>query len=245
MNNNLPLYAQLKNTIIKQIENELKENDKINSENELMEMYNVSRTTVRRALKELVDEGILYSVQGVGTFVKSVKDTYEFGSYSGFSKRMRDLGFDVNYVLLEEKVIKVNKHIASKLEIAENDDAFYLERVGIRDQLPMNCTSSYIPYYLVKGIESNNFEYASLYGVLENKFGIQITRTVRYIEAIQTDYHLSETLKISEGRPILKFNGYVYGKINDEEMLVEYFVTYYRTDITKFYIEEKVAEKEI
>ena len=242
MDHNLPLYAQLKNSILKQIENELKEHDKINSENELMELYNVSRTTVRRALGELIDEGILYSQQGVGTFVNSVKDTYEFGNYSGFSKRMRGLGFEVKYQLLEEKIIKVNKSIASKLYLEEDDEAFYLERVGIRDRLPMNYTISYIPYKLVKGIEANNFQYASLYSVLENKFDITITRTVRYIEAIQTDYHLAETLHISEGRPILKFNGFVYGKCDDEEILVEHFVTYYRTDITKFYIEEKVLE---
>ncbi len=67
---NKPKYQILKEKIIDYIQvNELKYNDPINSEMELMEMFDVSRHTVRRAIADLVNDGWLYKQQGKGTFV--------------------------------------------------------------------------------------------------------------------------------------------------------------------------------
>lgn len=68
--NDKPKYQVLKEKIIDYIrDNDLKYNDPINSEMELMEMFDVSRHTVRRAIADLVNEGWLYKQQGKGTFV--------------------------------------------------------------------------------------------------------------------------------------------------------------------------------
>ena len=70
-NNFLPMYYQLKNIIIDMIENEeIGVDECIPSEPKLMQTYNLSRTTVRKAIDELVNEGYLYKKQGKGTFVK-------------------------------------------------------------------------------------------------------------------------------------------------------------------------------
>lgn len=74
MNGGLPKYRIIKEYLIEKIENgELKENDRIPSERELMERFNVSRITVRKALEELSMEGYIYKVQGVGAFVRKIK----------------------------------------------------------------------------------------------------------------------------------------------------------------------------
>ena len=68
----LPLYYQLKQIIINSIDDNIyKEDEAIPTERELIEKYNVSRTTVRQALNELCTEGYLYRKKGVGTFVSS------------------------------------------------------------------------------------------------------------------------------------------------------------------------------
>ena len=71
MNNVLPKYFLIKNKIIEKINNEeLLPNQLLPSERELIEKYEVSRITVRRAIDELVKEGYAYKIQGKGSFVK-------------------------------------------------------------------------------------------------------------------------------------------------------------------------------
>ncbi|MGL5694852.1 MAG: GntR family transcriptional regulator [Peptostreptococcaceae bacterium] len=71
--NKIPLYFQLVKTLEKQIEEDMKPNDKIPSEKEICEMYSVSRTTVRLAMAELEKDGYIYRLQGKGSFVSDLK----------------------------------------------------------------------------------------------------------------------------------------------------------------------------
>lgn len=73
-NSSVPLYQQLVDEIKSQIDSGiLKENDRIMTETELSDAYEVSRITVRKAISVLVDEDYLVKQQGIGTFV-GVKD---------------------------------------------------------------------------------------------------------------------------------------------------------------------------
>lgn len=240
MQGNLPLYEQLKHTLSKYIENNLSPNDKLPSENEIMFHYNVSRTTVRKALEGLEYEGLIYKQKGIGSFVKFNNNIHKLGNYKGFSEKMNLLGIDIEYSVLESKIISANKMIAQHLNINENSDVFLLERIGYHNQTPLNLTFSYIPYSLVEGIETIDLKFCSLYETLENNYSIKILGINREIEAIKADYELSKILQISEGLPILKFNGQVRAELkNKKNINIEYFHTYYRTDNIKFYIEEK------
>lgn len=242
MNGNLPLYMQLRNELVDYIDQELNEDDQIMSEKQIMYEYNVSRTTVRKALKVMEEEGIIYKKQGIGTFVRTKDNAHQLGLYTGFSDRMKSMGVGVKYYLIDEKVEQSTRGISHELRIPESAEVFHLERVGYSGKVPLNFTSSYIPYQLVKGIEKYSFDEYSLYHVLEDEFSIKITKNIKKVEAIIANYELSQRLDIREGIPLLKFDGYVYGRIgNGPERLIEYFRSYYRTDNIQFYIEESVV----
>ena len=82
-----PLYLQLADELRKQIEEgKLKENEKILTEKELSETYNVSRITVRKALEILTDEDLLTRKQGVGTFVTGKKLVRNLNMLMSFSQ---------------------------------------------------------------------------------------------------------------------------------------------------------------
>ena len=87
----VPLYKQLKDLILKEIkEGKLKTNQKIPTEQELSEKYQISRMTVRKALAQLVDEEVLAKKQGKGTFVqepKIVEDLDNANSFTNLCKR--------------------------------------------------------------------------------------------------------------------------------------------------------------
>ena len=71
--NKLPLYVQLVNTLLEQIQNDMSPNDKLPTEKEICEEYSVSRTTVRLTMNELENRGYIYRIQGKGSFVSSIK----------------------------------------------------------------------------------------------------------------------------------------------------------------------------
>ncbi|MBD3949614.1 GntR family transcriptional regulator [Tuanshanicoccus lijuaniae] len=240
MQGSLPLYEQLKQSLSNYIEENLAPNDKLPSENEIMFNYNVSRTTVRKALKSLEYEGLIYKKKGIGSFVKFNKNIHKLGNYKGFSEKMTLLGINIEYSVLKTKIVPANKMIAQFLDIEENSDVFLLERIGSHNNTPLNLTISYLPYKLVKGIENIDLQIESLYETLENEYDIKILGINREIEAIKIDYELSNLLQINEGLPVLKFNGQVKASYKDVKKInIEYFHTFYRTDNIKFYIEEK------
>jgi DNA-binding LacI/PurR family transcriptional regulator len=73
-----PIYGKLKETIIREIKNQtLKEGDAILSERLLTEKFNISRISVRKALRELIDENYLYTIPGKGTYIRGLKPRRE------------------------------------------------------------------------------------------------------------------------------------------------------------------------
>ena len=90
----VPLYEQIKNIIEQQIKNgELKEGEKIPSERELCEIYDVSRITVRQAIALAENEGLLYRSQGMGTFVAKPKIKQELTRVNTFETSLAQHGF--------------------------------------------------------------------------------------------------------------------------------------------------------
>ncbi len=237
---NVSLYLQLKETIINLIdEKELKVNDAIPSEPALMEKYNLSRTTVRKAIDELVNEGYLFRVHGKGTFVAGRKVEQGLVNLTSCTEDMQRLGMTSKYVLLNEEVIPATPTLRSNLNMLEDGKVFFLERVMYGNGSPVNMTKSYTPYQYVEGIEEYNFEKESLYRIFEEVYHIQILDSVRSFEAVLSDEETSKKLGVSEGMPLIMFEGQVKGKLpNGSTILLEYFKTYYRTDQVKFYINQ-------
>ena len=106
LNNAEPLHQQLKGIILKSISTgEWPPHCQIASERELCERYNVSRTTTRKVLSDLIHEGVVYTVSGKGTFVSEHRLRQELKPLVGFTQDLRDQGVEVNSrVALFERV---------------------------------------------------------------------------------------------------------------------------------------------
>lgn len=238
-NNFVPMYYQLKNIIIDMIENEeIGVDECIPSEPKLMQIYNLSRTTVRKAIDELVNEGYLYKRQGKGTFVKGRGFEQGLIKLTGCSEDIRRYGLEPKPYVLKEQIEKPSKKIAKKLEISTEEETFYMERVMYGDDIPINKNKSYIPYALVPGIEEIDFNKESLYKVLEKYYDIVIQRAIRTVEAILASEEIALQLQVKEGAPVMLFKGQVYGESNGKEVIIEYFEAIYRSDQFQFYIEQ-------
>ena len=113
-----PLYAQLEEIIREKIDrDEWKPHNAIPSENELSKIYGLSRMTARSVITQLAKEGLLYRVQGKGTFVSEPKITTKSPSYAGIREQLEQMGYEIETKVLDISKVIASKKIARKLEI--------------------------------------------------------------------------------------------------------------------------------
>ena len=240
MNGKEPKYALIKREIILQIENgDFQEDEMIPSERELMNTHGMSRITVRRAIEELCNAGYLYKVHGKGTFVKGDRHTQNLFSIISCTEDIKSMGMVPSRVVIKKNVEEVTTKNRKKLSLNTNDRVFNLARIYYADDSPVNYTDTYLPYKYFKNLEMHDFSEQSLYQVLENEYGVKITKAVRSIEAVSATNWIKDYLQVKEGTPLILFSAITYGTINGKEYPLEYFISYYHTEQFKFYIHQK------
>lgn len=235
----MPKYYQLKRRLIQKIDQEeLKPEEAIPSERELIQIYGVSRITVRRALDELVNEGYLYKVQGKGTYVKSDEFNQDLIRITSCTEIIRKLGMKPGRRVLSAGVVPADGKRRHNLELGEDEEVFELKRIYYADGVAVNYAVTFLPDKLFPGLKSYDFSKASLYAVLEKKYHVRMTRAVRTIEAILAQDKTAEYLEIKEGTPVLLFCCVTYGIVGGRELPIENFKCCYRSDMFKFFINQ-------
>ena len=239
METRVPKYYSLKRDLVKKIEmGEYQENTPILSERELMETYQVSRITVRRAIDELVNEGYLYKIQGKGTYIKGDTSNQDLFSISSCTEDVLRLGKRPGRRVLQAESLRADAKRAKALQITGGDTVFCLGRVTLADGEPLNYTRTYLPEKLFPGIGRFDFSRTSLYRILEQEYGVKITTARRTIEAILAKDEIAEYLEVEEGMPLILFGCVTCGMVNGKEEPIETFKSYYRTDQFKFCINQ-------
>lgn len=235
----VPKYFALKRELIRKIEEEAFEPDcPIPSERELMEQYQVSRITVRRAIDELVAGGYLYKVQGKGTYVKSDDYSQNLFAITSCTDDVIRLGRNPSKKVTVSEIVPADAKRARLLNTAVGDELYLLERITMADGEPLNYTITYLPRRLFPGIEKYDFNVQSLYDLLAERYGVRFAKSRRTIEAVLAEEEISEYLDIDEQMPVILFESTTYGIVQGRELPIESFKCYYRTDQYKFYIEQ-------
>lgn len=232
----IPYYYQLKE-IIKHLieENILREGEQITSENELCREFDVSRTVVRQAINELVNEGLLVRRKGKGTFVARPKIIGSLmQNLCGFYKDMVVKDLNITTKVLEFSVIESGKKASHKLGLEPSDLVFKLIRLRFVNNEPIVYVTSYIPYYLCPDLIREDLAKQSLYAVLEEKYGLEIVSSRRTIEAIAATDNLASSLDVDLNAPLLLLKSVSYLKDGSP---VEYFEAKHRGDRSGFEVE--------
>jgi len=234
-----PKYLVVKNDIISKIEDGSYVDDSlVPSERDLMEQYDVSRITIRRALDDLVSAGYLYKVHGKGTFVKGERHTQNLFSIVSCTEDIKSMGMTPSRLVVKKGIMEASSRKRTKLNLNQGDKVFNLARIYYADQEPVNFTDTYLPSKYFSGIEINDFSNNSLYHILEKDYGVTITTATRSVEAVSSDEEISKYLQIEVGTPLILFSTVTYGVVNGREVPIEYFDCYYYTSSFKFYINQ-------
>ena len=235
----LPKYYLLKRDIVNKIElGEYQEGSLIESERELMEKYQFSRITVRKAIDELVNEGYLYRIQGKGTYVKGETESQNLFCLNSCTEDVKCLGRTPSKKTMKADRFPADAKRAKHLNIPIGDIVHMFGRVTYADQEPLNYTVTYLPEKVFPGLEQYDLEKRSLYDIIEKDYNVRITKARRTIEAVLPDSVIAGYLQISANMPVILFNCITYGIVNGKEIPIETFRCYYRTDHYKFYIDQ-------
>ena len=225
-NSPVPLYYQLENIIRKRIEECIyKVDEKIPSERKLSEELNISRMTISKAINNLVEEGGLYRKRGQGTFVSKNKIDF-FPGLMGFTEIMENKGMKPSSKVISQSVIMPDKHLCEKLQVTENEEVIFTQRLRLADNEIINLEESYVPYSLCQKLLEADLSVESIYKLLTDE-GYKLSKAEQEVQAILSNNELSELLQINVDEPILKRKRITYSK----DMPIEYSLNYYRGDV--------------
>ena len=234
----LPIYYQIKQTIKGWIVNkEFGPGNKIPSENELADRFNVSRLTVRQAISQLIQEGFLNSKRGEGTFVTSNEDL--INSFSLETTGFMDELFSTQLSKVTTKWATLSKMVApkpvrEKLQLEMGDEeVVQIKRVRLLRGRPFTYTINYLPVEIGARVNEKDLYRRRLVEILERDLKVEFTEAVQTIEASFADQEVAEKLEVASGSPILFVEKIMYSK---QHKPIELFQSSYRGDLFKFIV---------
>jgi GntR family transcriptional regulator len=228
----VPIYVQLKDILRAAIEDErIASNERIPSENDLSTEFNISRMTVRQAIRELVREGLVYARRGEGTFVSTANHTQMLVKLDGFSTQMAKEGHAVrSQVLRVELVHSADGHAEAFTGLGESPEGalVMMERVRFLDNEPFALERSYLNQHNGAHLLAREFdETFSIYRFLASERGTVLFRAEHSLEPKLADTGTAATLQIEPGSPVLFVRGTTYSVTGGA---VEYLEGIYRGD---------------
>jgi GntR family transcriptional regulator len=232
----MPFYHQLKQILVADVERRgLTPGERLPGDHELCATYGVSRTVVRQALSELEFEGRIERIKGRGTYVAQPKTAEGLvQSLTGFYEDVAARGGHVRSEVRLFEVVPADKQVAADLEVEPGHPTITLERLRFVDEEPWNLTTAHVPQEIAPGLIDDDLSEASLYSLLEGKYGVQIVRGRRSVEATVAGNALARSLGIRRGAPVLALRSVSYGT---DGRPVESFVGYHRGDRSRFEVE--------
>ena len=219
-----PKHAQLTDVLADLATKELGPDVAIPSERELMSRYDVSRSTVRRAIESLIADGLLHRIAGKGTFV--VRPRLESRLHlASFSQDMRRRGFTPSTLLLRIEAAVPPAEVAGALELGAGARAWQIDRVRLADGQPVAVENGWYPEALLPALDRQDLS-GSLYQVFEDAYGLGIDAAEQTLWGETADGAMAARLDAPLHTPLL-----VFRRVSRAGgRLLEYVVSRYRGD---------------
>jgi GntR family transcriptional regulator len=226
----VPKYLQIEDWIEEMItKGRFQIGDRLPSESKLATLCEVNRNTIRQAISELVNQGVLYTKNGVGTFISSKmpeKARYSLDHISSSAEDIRAAGYAPITRLISKGVIEATEEIADKLMLGTNRKIIQIVRLRLGDQTPFILERSHLPYGEFKGILDLDLT-GSLYQLLVDEFDVELDRSVQTLRAVLLEGQEASLLKLPPGSPGMFLESTIY---NRNGVAIELLQSHYRGD---------------
>lgn len=220
-------YFQIEQDIINAIKlGELQPGDKVDSESVLKKKYNVSTITVRKAFNDLINEGYLVGVQGVGTFVAKKQMIRGLTSIS-FSDELLQQGYKIDmHVDKIEEIINAN--IADKLEIPREQPIVCVRRIRLANDEPIAYQSSFVDSRILSIEQAKKiYDNKSFYKTLAEYKIVPVWANENYSIKEVNDSQIAKLMKIKRNTCTFFVKRIA---IDEADKVIEYAETYFNKD---------------
>ncbi len=212
-NSPVPVYIQLAEWFREKITNqEWAVNFKLDSEIELADQLELSRGTVRKAVEELISEGLLIRSHGRGTFVSDAESIGHTLATElvGTSEELIEKGINYETIVLTQRVAIPQPRIAQHLSLPPEKRVLFLERVRKVQNQSLIYLHNYVNYQFCVGIEKIDFSKMRLFEALENEFHLSLKWGRRTFEARLCPKIIAERLGVETGSAVMYLEQIVY-----------------------------------
>ena len=228
----LPLYAQVEDVLVARISSgALPIGTQLPSEEELIREFEVSRTTIRTTIQNLVRQGLVEIRRGRGTFVASPRMVQELTELTGFVEDMRVLGRTPTACVLGREVAPAAPHVAEKLAVPAGAAVVQIRRVRLSDGVPLSFDETYLPEELGRKVMTDDLTKEPIFTLLEERYDTPLVEAEYILEAAVAEPVVAAALEVAVGSPIFLIERTSY---TSGHRAVDYERLHYRGDYIRF-----------
>ena len=165
--------------------------------------FEVSRTTVRRALELLARDGYVDAQQGRGTAVLDFSTVQRLNALTSITETLKSKGYEVKTKGMHIDLVEASVKVANALMVKEGERVVRIQRVQCANDQPVAIMTNYLLEELVPGIETHNGRFTSLYEFLENNYHFVLTNAIEHLSASVADFSEAQILGVQVGWPLL------------------------------------------
>jgi GntR family transcriptional regulator len=227
-----PLYAVLEAQIAAGIAGgEFPTGSQLPTEEQLIQRFAVSRTTVRKAIQNLSDRGLIEIRRGTGTFVTQPRITQDLTELTGFVEDMDALGHAATARLIDRTVVAADADVAQHLAVAVGTRVMRIRRVRLANGVGMSLDETYLPLEIGEKIVTHDLEAEPIFSLLEQRYNIPLVEAEYKLEAVSADADVAAALGVDTGSAIFLIERTSYS-VGDRP--VDYEKLHYRGDLIRF-----------
>ncbi len=232
MQTHTPLYAQVEAVLADSIaDGSLPPGSQLPTEDALIARFNVSRTTVRKAIQNLAERGLIEIRRGKGTFVAEPRISQELTALTGFVEDMQALGRTPTARLLDKQVVPADPEVARQLAVAPGTLVMRIHRVRLADGVAVSFDETYLPREIGEKIVTHDLEAEPIFSLLEEKYALALAEAEYRLEAVTATPAVAQALAVLPGSPIFLIERTSYGAGHRP---IDYEKLHYRGDLIRF-----------
>lgn len=220
----VPKHAQVRTILLADIGSTWPAHSAIPSERELAVDLGVSRATVREALRQLIEDQQLYTVQGKGTFVAGERVQSQL-HLASFTEDMRRRGMVATTLVRRSEMLVPPLEARAALGLDEGERAWSIERLRLANGIPMALELGWYSPRVAADLGTHDLT-ASLYAVLIDRYGVRIDGAEQTVWAEAVAGDVARALDVDAGSPVLVFRR----TSRADGVAVEYVTSWYRGD---------------
>ena len=221
------VYSQIARSLEDEIQRFYKAGDFLPSEQELAIRYAVNRHTVRRAIEQLIKNGLVERQHGRGTVVLDLPLDYTIGKVTRFTETLELMGKATSSEITRKLVIPARDGVAHRLQLAQNENVIWIESLRCANDKPMCVISHFLPLTRFPDLLSS-YSGGSLHEFIQSHYGIALRRQESLVTAEIPQGDDAVLLGMPMNRPLLRVKSVNVNALDGTPL--EYALTRFRAD---------------